>query len=1031
MKYSLILSMAFYVCGCFYMIFGAYTIIANAKSTVNRLFVILTSSMAIWSFSHSIAASAPTAEASIFWRCFSVFGWGVFYSLLLHIVLLLTKTEIRFNKRILYLMLYLPALINIILFAPFGYLGAKQYQMVQTDYGWVNIYPIDMGTIWFIVYYAVFSILSIFLLIRWYRKIDSHTPLKRQAGYLLISIFVPFFLGMATETLPNIFGISYFPKLAIVFMMIPAATLFLASRKLGLLLERKKETSLSMEIAQPQSTDRLRLFEMAAATHMLGAALSFLVGHFGLGGRLDQELILAAPIMALGLLTRLIPVLIKKHTIQNALFLAASTLGTLFFVITHAESGALTIWAVYILFLLFTVILDSSIHAYLFAAASVLIQVFFWIIRPESPVIINGHEYLSRIFIILLSFYAVRYLTSEYSSKLKGYQQYAKAQETLEKISTNSISIHSENAREKIDEMFEMAAEIFDFDCIYLIGFGKDYEEATILNMYLKDLESESFPFHQGMKVKTTSLPIAMSLIAQKQPIVAEDVNKVPIDEDRELRNFFKSRGINSFYALPITTDNHMSGMLLVEYYERSNIAFRERRLYFLQIIANILGDIRKKTLYEERLYHSAYFDEITKLANENMLRKMLGEMIDNRKESEKLAVLIIELENLRMINDTFGHSIGEQIVIKSAAILEELLGECCDISRTGEGRFVLVLSHLENREQIENCAEKILAAFANPVSTDTGIEALFVVLRIGIAVYPDDGKDTNTLLKNADLAGYEARNADERVLFYNTQLESHIAETTLFTNRLFKSLQNKEFFLEFQPQISCNTGNAAGIEALLRWNSDGKQRVAPDRFIPLLEQTGLIYDTGLWVLQETLQEHKRLIAKGFPPLRISVNLSVVQFQGENFIPDFTKIIRESQVDPKYIELEITESLFSENPEDTVQKLHKLKDLGVSIAIDDFGKGYSSLNRLKLVPFDRIKIDKEIIDYIDVERKAAPLTEIIILLARTFRASVTAEGVETKEQAEFLKSLACDEIQGYYFSKPLSPEALDEFLKKE
>ena len=184
-------------------------------------------------------------------------------------------------------------------------------------------------------------------------------------------------------------------------------------------------------------------------------------------------------------------------------------------------------------------------------------------------------------------------------------------------------------------------------------------------------------------------------------------------------------------------------------------------------------------------------------------------------------------------------------------------------------------------------------------------------------------------------------------------------------------------------------------------------------------------------MLQETLQEHKRLIAKGFPPLRISVNLSVVQFQGENFIPDFTKIIRESQVDPKYIELEITESLFSENPEDTVQKLHKLKDLGVSIAIDDFGKGYSTLNRLKLVPFDRIKIDKEIIDYIDVERKAAPLTEIIILLARTFRASVTAEGVETKEQAEFLKSLACDEIQGYYFSKPLSPEALEEFLKKE
>ncbi|MGB4609665.1 MAG: EAL domain-containing protein, partial [Saccharofermentanales bacterium] len=207
--------------------------------------------------------------------------------------------------------------------------------------------------------------------------------------------------------------------------------------------------------------------------------------------------------------------------------------------------------------------------------------------------------------------------------------------------------------------------------------------------------------------------------------------------------------------------------------------------------------------------------------------------------------------------------------------------------------------------------------------------------------------------------------------------------------------------------------------------------RVPPDRFIPILEHTGLIYDVGLWVLEQALQEHNRLIAKGFPPLRVSVNLSVVQFQREEFIPDFAKIIEESGADPKYIELEITESLFSKDPEDVLNKIYKLKDLGVRIAIDDFGKGYSSLSRLKVVPFDRIKIDKEIIDYIDLERKLAPLTEIIILLARTFKAGITAEGVETKEQADFLKSIDCDEIQGYYFSRPLSMQALEEFLKKE
>ncbi len=183
--------------------------------------------------------------------------------------------------------------------------------------------------------------------------------------------------------------------------------------------------------------------------------------------------------------------------------------------------------------------------------------------------------------------------------------------------------------------------------------------------------------------------------------------------------------------------------------------------------------------------------------------------------------------------------------------------------------------------------------------------------------------------------------------------------------------------------------------------------------------------------MEQTLLEHNKLISKGFPPLHVSVNLSVVQFEGKDFISDITKIIEGSGVDPKYIELEITESLFSKDPEDVLKKLYELKELGVSIAIDDFGSGYSSLNRLKLVPFDRLKIDKEIIDYIELEGKGASLTENIISLARIFRASVTAEGVETKGQADFLKSINCDEIQGYYYSRPLSSEALEEFLKKE
>ncbi len=926
-------------------------------------------------------------------------------------------------------MLYLPALINIILFAPFGYLGARQYQMVPTDFGWRNVLPANTGQHWINFSYIMYTVITFILLIRWWKKLEPHSSLKRDVTYFLISLLLPFVVGTITDVLPGILGLPQIPRSAIVFMMLPAIFLYRILKKHGFLLERTRLEFLPPDSEVLPEEGRLRLFETAAAIFTIGAVGSFYSGYF-IGGRdLLNELSLATAVLILGILLRFVPYVTRKHTIQNTLFLLLGIAGMSFFIIANIDTGAVTIWAVYIIFLLYTVVLDSDIHAFLFVGATLIIQIVIWIIRPNVYTVIDNTQYLKRIFIIVLSFYGVRYLSNEYSSKLKGYQRFAKAQETLERISTSFISINSENAREKIDELFKMAAEILEFDNAYLFEFDAAYENALILNMYVKDIESKSSHFYPGTMFKTADFPEVKPLIAQNLPLMCEDVTNISLDEAGKQRDFFLSRGINSFFALPITLDDdEVGGFFVIEYREQSDKRLTEGRLHFLRIITNILGDARKKILYEEKLFNSAYFDQTTKLANRSMLIRRLDQSLINRKESDKLAVLTIELENLRMINDTFGHSIGEQIVIKSAAILEELLGECCDISRTGEGRFVLVLSHLENREQIENCAEKILAAFANPVSTDTGIEALFVVLRIGIAVYPDDGKDTNTLLKNADLAGYEARNADERVLFYNTQLESHIAETTLFTNRLFKSLQNKEFFLEFQPQISCNTGNAAGIEALLRWNSDGKQRVAPDRFIPLLEQTGLIYDTGLWVLQETLQEHKRLIAKGFPPLRISVNLSVVQFQGENFIPDFTKIIRESQVDPKYIELEITESLLSESSRDAVERLSKLKDSGISIAIDDFGKGYSSLHRLDLMPFNRIKIDKCVVDDVTLEQKRMIIAKTIVSLAKALRADVTAEGVETKEQADFMSEIGCDEIQGYYYSRPLPSEALEEFL---
>ncbi|HHT24761.1 MAG TPA: EAL domain-containing protein [Clostridiaceae bacterium] len=1030
MKYSLMLSIILYVCGCVYIVFGACTIAKNANNKVNRLFLLLTISLAIWSFSHSISNSAATAEESAFCRSFSVFGWGIFSSILLHLILVLAKTESRLNKRILYGMIYLPAFINIISFGPFGYFFEKQYKMVQTDFGWMNMAPMYYAGIWLNLYYIIFSIVSLILLICWWRKLEPHTAEKRLAKHFLISIILLFFIEAVIDMLPDILDKKFFPKLPVLFLLVPTIILFAVLKKFELLSARREKIPM-LRGTDKSGSDRLRLFRTAAVIFMFGGAISFLVGYFGKKGSLGRELLYAAALLLFGVFTRIIPFITKKHAVQNTIFLVICSISTFYIMIVNARIGALTVWSVYILFFLFNVIFDQRILAIIFTAFCIVIQIVFWIIYPKVSVTINGNEYAIRIIIILFSYFSVRYLTSEYAYRVKEYQMFAREQEILEQISTNFISINRDNVKRKIDEMLEMADEILEFSHAYLVKFSKNYKEATILNMRVKDTDKESFLYRPGLKFKTATFPLVKSLIAQGTPMICEDTKKASFDECGEVKNFFMSKGINSFFALPILVDEKIDGMLVIEYYDRIDLNLAKSRLYFLNIIVNIMGDTRKKLLYERRLYNSAYFDKNTKLANRNMLKKKLQQTIHNRKESGKIAVLVIELANLRIIKDTFGHSVGEKVMVKSATILKNMLEDCCDIARSGEGKFVVVLPDVENTEQIEDCANRILASFSDPILTETKIEALFVVICIGISVYPDHGRDADTILKNTDLAGYEARNSDQRVLFYNSQMENNIAENTLFTNRLFKSLQNDEFFLEFQPQISCVTGKTVGIEALLRWTSDGNKRVPPDRFIPILEQTGLIYDVGLWVLEQTLQEHNRLMAKGFPPLRVSVNLSVVQFQGEEFISDFTRIIEKSGVDPQYIELEITESLFSKDPADVLDKTYQLKELGISIAIDDFGREYSSLNRLNLVPFDRLKIDKDIINYINLEEKRAPITKTIIMLAKDFRAGIIAEGVETKEQADFLRSIDCDEIQGYYFSRPLSSKALEEFLKRE
>ncbi|NMA06903.1 MAG: hypothetical protein GX928_04235, partial [Ruminococcaceae bacterium] len=509
MKYSFISSLLYYLCGFIYMGFGTYALDNNAKSRVNMLFVFLMASTSSWAYAFSVSISAPAAETSAFWGCLSVFGWGIFYSIMLHFVILLTKTEFRINKYVAHAAIYLPSVINILLFSPFGFLAEKQYQMVKTDFGWINTLPVEAGDIWFMSYYLSYTLVIFVLLIRWWKKLEPNDPQKRQAKYFLLSLLFPLVMGLSTETIPDILGKGPYPELTVVFLMVPVAMLFSTLRKSGLLLEKPVQVSLPLKGDQLADADRFRMFRTVASIFTAGSAISFFIGYFAMKRTARDEILLAAALFALGLFIRIIPRISKNHAGQNTLFLIAGASSLFYLMKRNVETGAVTIWSIYILFFMFTVILDSKIHLAIYAGLVVLIQILFSLFYPDVTVRIDTNAYLTRVALVVLTYFAVRRLADEYTIKLNAHKKLINEQQVLEAISTNFITISSENVQEKIDEMLEMSAEALEFDYAYLISFSEDYEDAKVFSTYANNLDSGSLPYHPGMKIKTADLPMA------------------------------------------------------------------------------------------------------------------------------------------------------------------------------------------------------------------------------------------------------------------------------------------------------------------------------------------------------------------------------------------------------------------------------------------------------------------------------------------------------------------------------------------
>ena len=439
---------------------------------------------------------------------------------------------------------------------------------------------------------------------------------------------------------------------------------------------------------------------------------------------------------------------------------------------------------------------------------------------------------------------------------------------------------------------------------------------------------------------------------------------------------------------------------------------------------ATIFEDITQRKADEKHIEMLAFYDSLTGLPNRVLMHDRLSQMTACAKRNDrKIGVFFLDIDHFKRINDTFGHDTGDQMLIVVAKRLRGVLRDCDTVCRIGGDEFVILVDNILTRNNASLLACKILEAMT-PSIVLKGKE-VYSSTSIGIGIFPEDGADTDSLLKNADTAMYQAKESGRNTYrFYSSEMNSEALQQLLLANDLRKALDKNEFYLDYQPQLALREGRMTGMEALLRWQHEGIGKISPAQFIPLAEETGLILSIGRWVMEKACQQTREIQQQCNIPLRVAVNLSTKQFQDPNLLTYVKETLDNTGLAAEDLELEITESVLMENVEKAQQILRQLKTMGVTLAIDDFGTGYSSLSYLRTFPIDRLKIDKSFIQRITTHPDDAAITKAIIVMGHTIGVKIVAEGVEQKDEMSYLQENGCDEVQGFYFCHPVNPEML-------
>lgn len=1017
-----IYSIAFFLAAIIYIYLGIYIIRLNPKEKLGRIFFFMTLALAIWSVSYGISNLSLNIEVALFWRRIGSLGKMFMFSIMLDFMILLTHSKKELDKEWVIIPIYLPAIILTYVFVFSKNLSPLQYDLVRYDYIWLNQ---AVSTFWnyaYYVYFVLYTWASISVVSRWKKKIKSDEVAK-QANLILAAVVMVLVLGIVYVVVPSVVFSKPLAEIAVLVILLPVWSMYHAARYHDLFHTKTFEAKDTFITDKEQQKIFLNIAFTIMAIGIISIVseyiLLFKTGKATLYEASEAGLYLLGIGIILWFLQR-----INKKSVRDNFSIIVLLVSIPIVSIVFLKHSAITVWVIPIIVIMSSFLFTNRTLLFLTTISGVISQGVLWVLQPEAYILVDRYDYIIRMIIIGATFFIGLYINRIYLAKIKENDYQIEFQKMVSDVSLRFLSLNQDNFNCEVDNLLKSIGNFFEVDRTYLFTINNLNETMTYANEWCNLEISEEVGTIEEIPLDVFTWWIQQ--LETKKLVYIEDVDIMPKAAKAEQDQLHR-QSVKSLLSVPIIVDGKLEAFIGMDSV-RLNKIWTQENINLLNIMSNILSSGIIKINADKKIESMAYYDNLTGLPNRTLFKDRVNQAIELSKRTENLlSIIFIDLDNFKLVNDTVGHKGGDTLLKKVSQSLSETVRKNDTVSRFGGDEFLILLNDVKDYEAINKIAQKIMNLFSKSFHVEG--QDFLVTASAGIAIYPVDGDNFESLIKNADIAMYQAKEKGKNQFIFCTHgMKAKIESGTELSNDLQYTLERNELVVYYQPQINLSQKEITGVDALLRWMHPTKGMIAPGVFIPMAEKNNLINDIGDWVLKEACRQNKQWQDMGIPHINVAINMSSLQIINPGIVDRVEAIIKESGLDPKYVELEITESVVIKETKYVVDTLNRLKKIGVSIAIDDFGTEYSSLSRLKSLPIDRIKIDMQFIQGIESDEKNKVITMVIINLAKDLGMNVLAEGVETKTQLDYLNEKMCDNVQGYYYYKPMPAFELEQIL---